>query len=289
MKKILFATTALALSAGAAAADVSFTGFGRFAYVYDDPDAGDSSTYLEQRLQLDILGTTETDGGLTLGGKFRTRSYDDGDANTTTNNGMNAGQMFVSAGGLKVEVGNVDGALDNMSYIGLGTIGISNFVSPISSFAYSSTGTTVDTGVAAIYSMGAFGAHVSYDSNIDKTDAVLSFTTAGYTFSIGGSDYDDDSEWTKLAASVGGELAGVDFGLGYANNGDAGDFYTAYGQFGIAAGTTIGAYLMYGDQDDNTGVGADIKYDLGGGAALKAGVYNDDDGTFADAGVQFNF
>ena len=52
MKKVLFATTALVATAGVAAADVTFSGYGRFGVIYADNEGGDDETSITSRLRL---------------------------------------------------------------------------------------------------------------------------------------------------------------------------------------------------------------------------------------------
>ena len=72
MKKVLFATTALVATASVAAADVTFSGYGRFGLEYRDIDAtGEDSTNLTSRLRLQIDASAESDAGVTFGARVR--------------------------------------------------------------------------------------------------------------------------------------------------------------------------------------------------------------------------
>ena len=62
MKKILFATTALVATAGVAAADVTFGGYGRFGLGYDEGRADE--TFITSRFRLQIDATAESDMGV---------------------------------------------------------------------------------------------------------------------------------------------------------------------------------------------------------------------------------
>ena len=74
MKKVLLATTALALSAGVAYAEVSVSGNARMGLKYDK---NASTTAIEKRMTIDMVGTTETSSGITFGAKLRIRSAED--------------------------------------------------------------------------------------------------------------------------------------------------------------------------------------------------------------------
>lgn len=319
MKKLLLASTVLGLSAGAAAADVTVSGFGRFGIA--DADDG-NGTYLEQRFQLDFVGTVETDAGLTVGGKFRARSYDDNDYPTTGSDSyqttaatFNSAQMFVEGGGLKLEVGNVDYALDNMPGLALGNIGLAMWTSPTLNIpAYNSTGledfvdstsqtrsavSSTDTGVAMIYSMDGFTAHVSYGMTTEQTDLYASYDYAGYTFALGYMDTSAKAA-TEWAVAVSGSLSMFDFNLSYTDNKDAKGAWALGAHYDVNSAMDVGLYVTYFDKYEyfdssytktgsETGVGADFGYDLGNGVGLHGGVYGIADKTAYDFGISFDF
>ncbi|KAA2313374.1 porin [Pseudooceanicola sediminis] len=294
MKKILFATTALVMTAGAASAEISWSGFGRFGVVYED-NGTDDKTFLEQRFQLDVEGTTETDTGLVVGGKYRIRSQetavgndadDAGYLRTTEAATVNAAQMFITSGGLTLEVGNIDYALDSMANLALGTIGLQNFTSFLDGPGYASRGAS-NTGVAVLYSMGGLNAHLSYDMQDEATDAYVSYDFAGYTFGVGGQD--SDTYATEWVVAFGGTVGTVDFNASYVDNGDAGAGYGLAGHMAVASGVKVGGYLSYDDASEDTGFGLDASYALGGGANLVGGAYTIGDVTEADFGINFRF
>lgn len=66
MKKVLFATSALVLTAGFASAEVAVSGDGRMGVIYDGNDAQFSS-----RARVKFTLTGESDSGLSFGGAFR--------------------------------------------------------------------------------------------------------------------------------------------------------------------------------------------------------------------------
>lgn len=305
MKKILIASTALVMFAGAASADVAWSGFGRFGIVYDDA-AGTDITYLEQRFQLDVVGTTETDNGLTVGGRYRLRSEEQkagndagapGYVRQTAAGTVNAAQMFIQSGGLELSVGNVDYALDSMANLAVGNIGLQNFTSFLDGPGYASRGAS-PTGLALTYAMGGLNAHLSYDTEAQATDAYVSYDFAGYTFGVGGQD--SDAYTTDWVVAVGGTVGTAKFNASYVNDGTngtggVGGGYAVAAHFDVASGLTVGGYLTYFDSDtagvdSATGLGVDASYALGGGVNLVGGVYGtDDDKTEADFGINFRF
>jgi hypothetical protein len=109
MKKILLATTVLAMSAVAANAQaVRIGGEGRMGVLYDRTQIGGTSSAVwtqENRFQLNFSTTVQADHGLSFGAFSRVR----------INNGAAAvfsgSRVFVEANGLRLTFGNVDGAI----------------------------------------------------------------------------------------------------------------------------------------------------------------------------------
>ena len=115
MKKALIASTALVLTAGIAAADVTISGYGRTGVLYqedgvrgaidtdgdDIADLGASDAIVQSRLRMNIDATTSTDQGVDFGGRIRIQ-WDQGDDETT----VAPGYVYVTASGLTVEIGN---------------------------------------------------------------------------------------------------------------------------------------------------------------------------------------
>jgi len=189
MKKVLFATTALIATAGVAAAEVTFSGYGRFGIVYSDADNGGADDYaLHSRLQFDVNIATEADNGISFAATFRTRPTVNSIFAVSGNNGANAGvpddnrpntaatfnapRFSLSASGLTVAVGNIYGAIDSAPgyYSGsVGLTGLSYTNTPTNrgigtdAHSYSSGGAgSNNQGVEVIYDGGPFGVHVSH-------------------------------------------------------------------------------------------------------------------------------
>ena len=134
MKKALIASTALILTAGIAAADVTISGYGRSGLnFYDGPQAdkvtqdefGNSwtqeanKTTIQSRLRLNIDASTSTDQGIDFGGRIRLQ-WDQGDEDTT----VAPGYVFMSTNGLRVEVGNANTAYDSAELLYASEIGV---------------------------------------------------------------------------------------------------------------------------------------------------------------------
>lgn len=183
MKKVLFATTALIATASVAAAEVRLSGYGRFGLDWNDSNSNDindaqyngrSETSITSRLRLQFDMSAETDGGVAFGARFRAQAENrDGNPGGA---GFNGAQFHVAYEGLRVNVGNIWGAIDNAPglylptrSVGTGVDGMGFYSLPLlgtSWDSYSSGGTGVN-GVEALYTAGGFVGHISFSSNND--------------------------------------------------------------------------------------------------------------------------
>jgi len=118
MKKILLATTVLAMSAGFAAADVSTSGDGRMGI-----KSVDGVSTLWNRMRIKFSGSGTTDAGLSFGGSFRA-----GDASSADDDQSSKGSVFISGAFGKITMGSVDsgdaasvGQLASVGFTGLGS------------------------------------------------------------------------------------------------------------------------------------------------------------------------
>ncbi|UOA30700.1 Porin [Sulfitobacter sp. DSM 110093] len=297
MKKVLFATTALVATAGVAAADVTFGGYGRFGIMYNDNDStgGDSDTDVTSRFRLQIDATAESDAGVVFGARARIQQNNTDNGNDPAGTGINGVRFFARSGGFEVGVGNIFGALESMpgQYpidMGLTGLGYDYTAFDGNGDAYSSggSGAAGSNGLEVLYSAGDLAVHVSASDTNDRVAGYVAYTWSGWTFAVGGQDSDDagDTEWT---ATAGGSFGIADVTLAYADNGTNGDRVILAGRFDVGAATDVEVYV--GDQDGaDTGYGVDFNHDLGGGTSLRGGVVKQFDGdTVADMGVRFNF
>lgn len=298
MKKVLFATTALVATAGVAAADVTFGGYGRFGIVYQSDDGtGDSSTDLTSRWRLQIDTTAESDAGVTFGARVRLEG-EERDAANGARPQFNGVRYFARSGGLEVGVGNIFGALEFMPGMYPIDIGLTGHNYDYTAYnfrgdAYSSggLGNGGDNGVEVLYSFGDFSAHVSASDTDDRIAAHLAYKWNGWTFAVGAQDSDNAAD-TEFAVSVGGSFSIVDVTLAYADNGTAGDHIVLAGRVDVGAATNIEAYIADADQWNDTSFGIDFNHDMGGGTSLRGGVSTGGslgDETLVDLGVRFNF
>ena len=300
MKKVLFATTALVATAGVAAADVTFGGYGRFGVLYMENVSGTDETNVTSRLRLQIDMSAESDMGVSIGARARI-NQDNGGSGT----GINGVRFFAKSGGLEVGVGNIYGALEFMPGmypidLGLTGLGYDYTAYNFRGDAYSSggAGASQDNGVEVMYSMGDLSMHVSASDVNDRVAAHVAYKTNGFTFAAGVQDSNDASD-TEFALSVGGNVGVADVVLAYAKNGDDnniigaggnGDHIVLAAKFDVGAATNVEVYVANADYFADTSYGVDFNHNLGGGTSLRGGVASRGNGLVrADLGVRFNF
>ncbi|MES0862387.1 porin [Ruegeria sp. SCPT10] len=326
MKKVLFATTALIATAGVAAAEVKFSGYGRFGIGYiEDRSTNDnvSDTALVSRFRLNIDGITETDGGVRFEGRVRLQADDDASTGEAGSAGLNGARFSVIFGGLRVDAGNVAGAFDNLANYYGNEPGLENFIGQYSGvdyefLAYSSTGSGANA-VFFQYAVGDFAFGASYDQNTtnngntalggaDQWDISATYTFNNITAALaygqtdGPAGADDPSLVVLTLGAEFGDFSGTLF-VGRDSDtplNDAGE-ETDGTNYGISAAYNVGSALTltaaYGDgsaDGDTQQYGIGAIYDLGGGASLRGGIGRSkvgsaDGTTRADFGAQFNF
>ncbi|QYK41611.1 MAG: porin [Paracoccaceae bacterium] len=321
MKKILLATSALVLSAGVAAADFSIGGSARAGIVYSDPvGAGESKATVNMRLRFNFDASKELDSGVTLGGRIRMQ-YDQSRINDTddifgdrSGATLSAAYLYAETGGLYVQIGNVDTALDSMAllynselgYIGstFGSYAFANYA------AYETSPYGADQinrmGVFASYTVGDLTARLSYvtpNQNVRalpagvEDEVSISFDYTAGQFSIGvGASFNGGFEDGNDVYAITGEYAINDdtaIGLHYMDNGSANSATTTlYGRTKLANGLGLGAYIA--GNDDNTlakdfAIGIGFDYDLGGATLAGTIQRGFSDETYADLGIRFSF
>jgi outer membrane protein OmpU len=277
MKKVLLATTALALSAGMAAAEIKFSGNARMGLNYDSGGSAvpnGNTVRLEKRFTLDIDGSTTTDGGVTLGARIRIRSDEADGGNSgplpplppgfapAVTTGLSGARVFASFGGLTVAAGNINGAWESMPNlyapsVGLTGLGWHGLISNVSESdegdrhfdwdSFSSRGNGAE-GVELIYTLGDFTAHVSHSSfglrnvigNGQRTAIHLAYTFSGWTFAAG---YQDGT----INGAV-GDAANIEDKWGITVGGKIGNFGVSAGYGSNGAGVNrINKFALSGN------------------------------------------
>ncbi|WP_170162185.1 porin [Paracoccus siganidrum] len=272
MKKALFATTALVLSAGVAAADVTISGYGRTGVQYYEDGAltgGFNDSQVISRLRMNIDASTSTDNGVDFGARFRLQ-WDQNNGSRGTDASTNAGKLYVTSQGLTVEVGNVDTALDSAGLIYASELGAfdrsvgGNALGAFFAYESSPYSSPNRVGIAAIYSIDDLTVRASYvdpdqtgafeDSAfwgepleeefsvaIDYTwNGVLELSAAA---ALNAAGYDDHDVYFVGARYAVSEQARI--GLNYIDNGDVGSIPGIVGPNTVSDfGKTI---VLYGD------------------------------------------
>ncbi|NOD49188.1 MULTISPECIES: porin [unclassified Ruegeria] len=212
MKKVLFASTALIATAGVAAAEVNFSGYGRFGIGYVEDRVGavtnistsggvittintavvdTDDAILVSRFRLNIDGIVETDGGVRFEGRVRLQADEDSSTGEANSAGLNGARFSVIYGGLRVDAGNVAGAFDNLANYYGNEVGLELFAGQYSGVNYSFLGySSTGSGSNAVffqYAVGDFAFGASYDQatigiNGVATDADRWDISATYTF-----------------------------------------------------------------------------------------------------------
>lgn len=283
MKKVLLASTALVLSAGIAAAEVSVGGDGRMGII--DPGAGDLA--FTSRIRISFSASGETDGGLAFGGSIRAdnASTVDGGGDIGT-----AGSVFAEGAFGKISMGDVSGApeaaVGDVSGVGLTGLGDRN------EFTYLSNSDR--PAMRYDYTTGALGLHVSADNPGPVGDqaygVAVTYAMGDMSFGLG---YEDNSVGDHIIAGVTAGFGDATVKAIYGQNSGLGtvedDQYGVSLDYGFGAATATAFYRKDFAGDDNYGLG--MAYDLGGGAALKGGIVDSDalaDPTY-DFGLSMSF
>ena len=297
MKKVLLATTILALSAPLALAEVTVGGTGRMGVTYTEGAVNELA--FTSRIRIIFTASGETDGGLSFGGTIRADNSGGGNAGTD-------GNVFISGAFGKLTMGDVDGAaelavgdVDGVGLTGLGDLNEATYLS--------NTAAIDRSAMRYEYSTGAFTFAFSADN--PGTDAAgvkedtyaigVRYAADGYavglgyeTETLGGVDVDHIilggsatfSNITVKAVYGRASVGAVDL-----------DQYQLSATYSMDA---LGLTAYYANNEitnvEATGIGA--SYDLGGGASVVGGIVNAKPAigggastTLADVGVSFSF
>ena len=295
MKKVLLTTTALVMTAGVAAADVSFSGEAGIAFVDDNgaSDATRTGMFVASHYDLNVAVSASADNGLTMSAGFDMGSgekidYDDDDALEVQGAAVGDADVAVSYNGwtLTVDQNGIDNLFDDsqaedMSIAGsIGGLSIAVATDlenstnsyklgySVGDVALTLTGTNNDdaggdaSGISVSYPMGALtlSASVSDESNDAEDDTSIGLTYAMDAITV---------SYTSITPG---------------SNGSMGDEWDA--KISYATGAMTASIAL--DEADATTMIAN--YDLGGATAFAA--MHDKPGTASDLttfGINFAF
>jgi outer membrane protein OmpU len=296
MKKILLTTTALVAFAGAAAAEVSISGYAEMGI---NGGTGQEAE-LFQDIDVTFAMSGETDGGLSFGASV---DLDETTAGTTTDNDHGTTVNISGAFGT-LTMGDTDGAMDwalteagNMG--NPGSIG-DDETSHVGYFGSYHDGSYDGQIVRYNNTFGDFGVAISAEQDDDTTTGVAGdgqrrdtgyALGLRYSLTAGSTDIalglgfqsvdlgavDGDKEEIVGLSAVATMASGFTAGLSYVSGDILGVEDSSH--IGVGVGYTTGAFSMhanYGafdlkDVAVSTGFGLSAKYDLGGGASVVAG------------------
>jgi outer membrane protein OmpU len=303
MKKLLLATSALTLMAGAASAEIALSGSARMGLVYVD-NGVDSVTQFSSRVRIVFTASGETDTGLSFGAdQFGGNNGTLGSGGTTNGDST----VFISGAFGKLTMGDVGGAADALvgqtSGVGYGpNDGLQeiNFINTTKTAAYYEyTGGAFTFGLGAgqlevgeelnigvKYATDAYSVALAYETDgitdLDMISLGASATFGGFTAKLRVSDLDAAGADTMYSVSA-------DYVVGATT---LTAYYTDYGNVGALGFNPNDAVSALSPDTQHIGIGA--SYDLGGGATVAGGIVrqnNDviDDLTIADIGLKFSF
>ncbi|WP_299911839.1 porin [uncultured Paracoccus sp.] len=282
MKKVLFATTALVMTAGVAAAEVAVSGDARMGFIYDGDDLQFSS-----RARVSFTATGETDSGLSFGASFRVDQENgidgEGDILNRSIDGLasqgTAGSVYVSGTYGKLTMGDVVSATEKING-DLYSVGYTDgaFGGDLEEITYlTGDGVNLDQGPNVLYEYSINGFNIA--ASMSDGSRV---TCAGAVYgSLGCDDADliaDEDTDTAYSVAVGYDLNGYKLGLGYADNGDASEIVLS-GEASFNDFTVKGIYQDLSDVAADDGVsimeydrtfGFSAKYDMSNGVGVQA-------------------
>ncbi|UZD90927.1 porin [Cognatishimia activa] len=275
MKKVLFASTALVMTAGVASADLALTGSANFGLDYGVTTV--DTTTVKNEIDFNIVGSGETDGGLSFGASM---DIDGAHVNSATTQAVsNDPEVFISYNGLTLTVGAVDSAADRggLADIGFDGIGIDDIAEKAGGAGRGFGGDDVRVD----YAFGDVSVALSMDSSNDDWAVGASASFDAVSVDVGAGDTGGTDFWHLTV----GYSAGA-FGVKatYADVG-AGDSYGLEGSY-TTGDVTVTA--VYGDNGTNDAYGIGVAYDLGG-ATLAGGIGEAAGNTVADLGISFSF
>lgn len=335
MKKILLATTVLTMSAGFAAADMSLSGDGRMGIVSSDGDMAFSN-----RIRAKFSGSGTTDAGLTFGGSFRAHEAT-GAKNGTDGSVFISGAFGkITMGSVSSGDNAAVGQLSSVGYTGLGSGNSIAYAADGGTIGFGENDIEIAGTAARVlytYSAGAVTVNVS-TAQIDNTDSTtsgdfygsssygvgVSYTAGAATLAVGFGSVsatetgtDDEVSLTDTSASASYTMGDSTVKAIFQNKVAEVENveYISVASMGASVDhkidvLTVTAYALsseytspfYDDESYSLNrMGLGVSYDLGGGAAFKAGwaqietaaevdgVAVSESGSAFDAGLTFSF
>ena len=305
MKKILLATTLLAMTAGYASAEVAISGSARMGIVQmrvgvidpAGPDgilgtgddvvgsAGSVEAVFSSRVRIQFDGTGTTDGGLSFGASMRA----DQDGGNTSGTANGSSTVFVSGSFGKLTMGDVAGGagdelvgqISGVGYTGLGDSNEIGFLGSTATAArYDYTSGNLSVALGTSQTTAAAGA--------DKNSIAVKYATDKYNVALG---YETVTGNNQVSLKVGATFGSATVKLKAAKNSIAGA-KTEYGvslDYAVNPALTVTAFYTAHKTAGTNAMGLGASYNLGGGASVVGGIVDNGTDTLGDVGVTMAF
>jgi outer membrane protein OmpU len=284
MKKVLLATTAMALSAGVAHAEIALSGSAAMGVGRDGEATGyhtDGEFHAYSTAGLTITMSGASDSGLTFGAGFTL--------------GTGTAYYFADDDGFAAE----DNATSTEVYVagGFGKIAMKVNTAGLGQYKAYQTDDAKGYDLQYTHSMGALSVGLRADVDGDAADGDYSVSLGYAQDAVSASlAYDADGAWGAsgsytmgaITATLGTDDASVSsIKVAYAADGMSASFKTnTDSDWDLAAGYSANGISVGVELDESDVWSATAGYDLGGGAALAAGINSGDD---AYVGMNFSF
>ena len=295
MKKVLLTTTALVMTAGVAAADVSFSGEAGIAFVDDNgaSDATRTGMFVASHYDLNVAVSASADNGLTMSAGFDMGSgekidYDDDDALEVQGAAVGDADVAVSYNGwtLTVDQNGIDNLFDDSQAEDMSIAGSIGGLSVAVATDLENSTNSYKLG----YSLGDIALTLTGTNNDDAggdaSGISVSYPMGALTLSASVSDESNDAEdETSIGLTYAMDAITVSYtSITPGSNGSMGDEWDAKISYSTGAMT---ASIALDEADATTMI---ANYDLGGATAFAA--MHDKPGTASDLttfGINFAF
>lgn len=284
MKKVLFATTALVMTTGYAAAEVSFSGKAGAGVFSQAAAAGDTSEVFSG-IDLNVSASVTTDNGITISvgddfGGGQLADWDDDYAVEDQTSDLDTPGVTIASGGMSLSIDNqaIDDRYDDSQN---GDIGLDM------TFVGNAIGITLDTDAAAgeasmSYSIGGAAGGVSYglvgtDSNDDNVSAFewnVAYDMSGMSLTFASDNVDGADAVNTLGVTA--PLGALSVTVSADDNED----------WNASASYSAGGLSVNYATDEESAWEANASYALGGGATAFVASNSTE---FSVGGVEFTF
>ncbi|MDB3922288.1 porin [Paracoccaceae bacterium] len=284
MKKVLFATTALVMTTGYAAAEVSFSGKAS-AGVFSQAAAGGDTSEVFSGFDIGISASVTTDNGITLSvgddiGGGSTADWNDDYAMDDQSGDIGTPGVTIASGGMSLSIDNqaIDDRYDDSQN---GDIGLDM------TFVGNAIGITLDTDAAdgeagMSYSIGGAAGGVSYglvgtdsnDGNVSAFKWSVGYDMSAMSLSFSSDNVDGADAVNKIGVTA--PLGALSVSVSADDNED----------WDASASYSAGGLSVNYATDEESAWDVNASYALGGGATAFVG---SNSAEFSVGGVEFTF